>query len=785
MQWNEPDLKLTKTARNVTKNALAASAVNDANDVIDYTLTIENSGNRAAENVVIWDRYPQRLGCPATVTATLGGVLTRTCEDGYVKVTIPAIAAKAGGVNGSVTLGYSMTLPADAAPAEQFTNTGYVTRFESTTNQPSASRFTYIPEGSPGPGTPNTEPIQGVANVVIAVSPATVVKTHTTAVTEAGNTAAQATIGERIDYTVQVTVPAETTVPQGAVLKDALPPGLVLDTAVTPAVSSTYADWSGIPVSGWTPAVSTTGSGTVTLTLPTALPNPSTSAQTFTMTYAAKVANTSAASAGGTLTNTATLDYTLVTGQAIHGEGQTSVAVVEPDIGLTMTSGATVVAGSTVAVDITVTNAAGQSVAHDTVVTIAIPTGLECPDTVPTLNGIAGSCSGGLLTWNLGDLAPGASHAATVQLKVPDPLVIGASYQIAGKAITTSMPGTVAGEREQGQTNPTRYAESLTRTPGTPQLDVTKSVDAALATIGQEVTYTIPAVVPAGAVIHDLTVFDELTSGLEVTGTPTGSCAPGGVTGSISVSADRRRVMWFLDEAAYRGDTSTPLICTLTIVATVTNSTAATHGATLTNRAYVAGSATDGYTGGNAPEMPADGGMAAAAAALGPNDSATVDLGIREPKLGLVKAHSDADGRLQAGETVNYTLTVTNTDTPAAATAYDVVVVDTLPTTLEPTVVAGQVAGTINGVAAQGAWDETPRTITWTIPSIASQGNAVIAYPLQGVTGIDYNQPIRNTATVTASSLSGAVAGERTSGAGVTNAARYTATDDVTLGPAM
>ena len=131
--------------------------------------------------------------------------------------------------------------------------------------------------------------------------------------------------------------------------------------------------------------------------------------------------------------------------------------------------------------------------------------------------------------------------------------------------------------------------------------------------------------------------------------------------------------------------------------------------------------------------------------------SAAVNTTVVEPNLSVTKADDDADGVVDPGQAVDYTITATNTAASRVSTAHDIVIVDTIPSNLTPQL----------PIADGGTWDSGTRTITWTVASIAPGASvartytAVVDDPLVGST------VLTNTAVVTGSSMSGSDPGER------------------------
>ncbi len=125
-------------------------------------------------------------------------------------------------------LTYDVTIPNTVAPGETLTNTAAVTRYTSATNDVGAPVFTYVPANptvnDPTAGAPNAPPAEDPSDVH---TPSSLQKTRTTSVLgQPGNDVGQAAIGERVDYTVALTLPRNTTIGGSATVTDPIPAGL-------------------------------------------------------------------------------------------------------------------------------------------------------------------------------------------------------------------------------------------------------------------------------------------------------------------------------------------------------------------------------------------------------------------------------------------------------------------------------------------------------------------------------------------------------------------------------
>ena len=95
---------------------------------------------------------------------------------------------------------------------------------------------------------------------------------------------------------------------------------------------------------------------------------------------------------------------------------------------------------------------------------------------------------------------------------------------------------------------------------------------------------------------------------------------------------------------------------------------------------------------------------------------ASVETTIVEPNVAIAKDEDEADDRVEPGQTLTYTVSVTNPSGTRVSTAHDLAVVDNVPPGLTPVVPS---------ISDGGTWDVGTRTIRWTIPSVAPGAAAV------------------------------------------------------------
>ena len=157
---------------------------------------------------------------------------------------------------------------------------------------------------------------------------------------------------------------------------------------------------------------------------------------------------------------------------------------------------------------------------------------------------------------------------------------------------------------------------------------------------------------------------------------------------------------------------------------------------------------------------------------------------IVEPQVTVAKSESDTDDTVAPGELIDFTVTAGNA--AGASTAHDVIVADTLPTSMSPTDGAGVLLADGAAVPSGGVWNEAARTLTWTsitnpttLSAVAPGTTVPLAYQVLVATPIPAPTDFTNTVVAATSSLDEDADGER--GPGGTSPGRYTANDEVTL----
>ena len=210
-----PVIGLTKGVEEVVRGATAVNGPNgpdvdhvavEEGDEATYRVDLGNSGGQEAVELEVWDVLPAAYSCADVGTISDGG----SCESGgpgdHIVWVAPSLAAEA-----TKTLTYAVTVPAEVGPGRTLTNTAGVRQFQSESN--TGTDFTYTPAENIDRPTRRTKRARrrGPQRGLHCRGGRRQTRTTGT-VAEAGNNAAsQATIGERIAYTITATIPEGTT----------------------------------------------------------------------------------------------------------------------------------------------------------------------------------------------------------------------------------------------------------------------------------------------------------------------------------------------------------------------------------------------------------------------------------------------------------------------------------------------------------------------------------------------------------------------------------------------
>lgn len=775
-----PPVGLTKGVSGVNGSSPANPADTDHVQVAEgnavvFRIDATNNGSAADANDVpitgmqIWDVLPAGTGCAAVSAVSDAGTCTDPGDPSQPSFTgngsksaIVWNYASALAPAASHTFNYTVTIPAGTSVSAVLTDTAAVRSYTvdndlpgSTTYYPSGNIDTSVPAGS-------YDAPAATDNSDVFLPDVTVTKGVSSAINETGNVGAestpagstQATIGEQVTYTVSARVPAHSSV-FDASFTDALPSGLTL----TGATASFQPDAGSATTAAFPAGVSFSPVAPVTISFPASYDNNTATDQLFSMSIVATLSQSGTNSNGSVLTNTARFSsQTAASGGSALPDRTASatVTVVEPALTLSKTNngGVSVAGGQTVTYTVKPVNPASRPPLHDGWVRDCLPAGLTFasygspPAGVSTSSPVAGDGSNGcasgftVLAWNIGDLAGGGTLSLTYTATV-DPTVSGKTSLVNSAAVSgNSLAGTRTSPLDPGNPAGRQYSASATSSVSIAGATATKSVTPSSATIGDTVSYTASAVLPAGVNFYNLSLIDQVPNGIDETSiTQTGvSCTNADTTACSITSASALSqspgpssstlIGWYFGDAASAGQQRTVRV---TYTARVADRVTAQAGVALVNQLHV---------GWDTAARAAPTSAAATYNQTSPIVTATVT--VLEPNLGIGKSVSNSAP--QPGQSFGYTLTLSNTNTVSTSAAYNVTVTDTVPTgvLVDPASISG--GGSIAGQTAAGGG-----TISWSLTGpVARNTGATFTYTAQlapsaglGTTGL------ANTARIT------------------------------------
>lgn len=711
-----------------------------AGNQITYTMTVNNGGPSAADNVVLTDILPTGTTF-VSVTSSQG---TAANNAGTITANLGTIAA-----GGSATVTLVVSTLSSLADTATVSNTATVTSDYLDTNLANNTDTTttdvdrlvdiaITKTDSPDPvlvngqltytlSLVNNGPSNASGVVITDVIPATLSIVSATSgsgtVTTVGNTVtvtvgnlasagtATATIVVSVADATITTVANTATVTSTETDSNTANNTATTNTAVTPVADLRIAKTDSVDpaIAGGTMAYTLTvtndgpsGATNVVLTdvLPTGLTFASATASQGSVNHAAgtvtanlgNLANGAsatvtinvniAATATGTINNTATVTGTQTDDDTTNNsDTESTVLNSQVDLAVTKTDGLTnVISGNNLTYTIIVTNN-GLSQATNVSLTDALPANLTYSS--HTISQGTATITGQNFSAAIGTLAPGGTATITV------------TAAVSGTA-TGVITNTASVTATQTDTNTANNSATDTTT-ATPQIDlqITKSDTPDPVVAGNQLTYTILVTNAGPSTATGVTVTDVLASTLTfVSGTSTvGTVAnnAGTVTGTI-------------------GTLASGASATVTLVVAV----APTARGAISNTASVTGTETDSNTANNS-------------STTSTTANGNVDLSI---------AKADSTDPVVAGNTLTYTLTVTNN---GPSTATNVVVTDILPSAIT----------FASASASQGTVTNSSGTVTASVGTLAPGATATITIVTNVPTGIT-QQTISNTATVTA-----------------------------------
>lgn len=765
---SEPVLAVAKRIMSVngtltSGTAGVASKTVNGGDAVAYRVRTTNTGTTTAENMEVWDRLPGGITCAMVAVGTINSSGTCDGADNTIKWGPPTLLSVPVGT--PLDLTYTLNVPTTLQPTQPLTNTAGVRQYTTPIN--TGGNFTYTPLSNIDPSIldagANVPAVKATA--VITGAALTITKSHTTSLTPAsgGNTAQTATIGETIIYTVTATLPKGETVNALKLTDPSIP-----DVRQPYVAGSATATLNGValPTAGFTLDQST---GTPIVNVPASYTASTGANDVIVLTFQTTVAQTAANVFTGTLTNQARLTYTPPAGGGTSPVNSTAnnTTLVEPRLALSKTNDHPLAVKGDDLVNYTLSlSNTGTSPAYDTTLVDVLPSGVT-----PVDSGGAAIADGATVagaTWDLtartltfapsATILDGAAAASfTYRVRVNDPAVGGSALTNTVVANTTSLPGTVAGERTSGNdpagTATTRYRKTATNTLTVDKASVTKAASPGTATIGSPVTYTVNVTIPAQVELYDATVIDTLPDSIDfdahTSATCTSGCPPSLTTQNYTPVVNGNgttTVAWDLGDLA---SVATPRVVALVyhghVRATHRNGGAAVLGGqTSVNTAKVSSNTTDRV----GPFTP---GTIPAGAFDNTSADATATVAITEPAVTLDKRLAAGSGTLvngpvdvQVGQTLSYRLRVMNTGT---APLHDVTVNDLPDAELTGVTLAAGISTTAN----TDGWTAASPALQWLIPGPIAAGASVdLEYTasLVPVAGLSNGQQIDNTATL-------------------------------------
>lgn len=749
-------------------------------DVVDFTVAVTNEGVAENRNDVstvapdVWDVLPAGIACAHVSSISDAGVCTDPDDLGHptfaqretrsaVRWGRPDTVSIAHGA--TLALTYRVTYPTTVSPDTTYRNDAAVASYRAGTNLGGLSEH-YPADNVDTTVVPEDEDAPEAADSHTLLTPSSrVTKTNETEIDDAGQGTSgslnYAVVGETVTYTVEATLPANTTVYAG-LLTDTAPSGVRVDSVAFSHRAAPTDAWGPLP------AGFTATSPTARITFPAELAI-GTADDQVRMVVTATVLDADANVHGRRARNTARLTSTTAAGApATNRAAISDVYVAEPSPApLKGADDTTPTAGQEVTYTVTARNVAPgatsqlRPVLHDAVLVDCVPDGLAVQPTPSVSSGTVTveapgtqGCAAGTtpLRWDVGDLAWRSPAAAAGAQPWPTlTYVVEVDPAAAGGQQYTNVASLSGSSRSGADPDERAYSGDVSRQVVVPGAALSKSVAEATEPVGGTSTYTLEVDLPQDVNFYEATVVDELPAGIDpatvawvssscaYTDGPAGACGVAAASDSALAPSGRRHGFFLGDVAA----DPRPRRVTVTYTAVVGVVAGNTAGTVLTNRANLAWNQTD------SAGTPA---VADTFDATSDADSASVT--VTEPSLTVDKTVDVAEPT--PGQTFTYTLRVTNASGANRSTAHDVDVVDTLPAGV-------QVVGTPGngGVAAGGS--PAGGTVTWTDLGPVAPGAAVtLTYTARLATPAPKTDQV-NTADITGyTSLAAADGGGRT-----------------------
>lgn len=490
--------------------------------------------------------------------------------------------------------------------------------------------------------------------------------------------ATEARIGEEVVYAI--TIPAANALRSNVVVTDSLPAALVYDSA--------SAVVGGSPV---TVTDNSTAPGQVSLTI-AEIP----AGQEAVITLVAHVANSSATNAGNTFNNTAAYSYDGYSGAALVSAPAATLTIVEPLVNVAKSVSPTdpAVAGDILTYTVTMAADSGAnfSEAFDLILSDSLTLGLAYVPGTASLSGVPvepaiagdGVSSPQTLTWSGIDIPEGTTVTAVYDVRVQNTVTPGQVLANVATARWTSLSGSSANERD-GSGGINDYVSSDSTNVGAPDLtNLTKSrlsdtfnTSSNDLRVGDRVQFELRVGLQEGT-HNDLVLTDTLPAGLAFEVVV--SAVFFGASGSATPVVNGQTLTWDFGTQINPadGDASNDFI-------------ALVYEARILNNDALAQTPTQQPLFNNAALNYTIGGVAA------PTKTASSQVTVLQPELSVSKSvDAGGDGQVTAGESVAYTVDITNS---GDAPAYDALLEDTLPLGMRDNGVTTQSISLLSGAS--------------------------------------------------------------------------------------
>lgn len=721
-----------------------------AGDTVRHVVTLHNSGREPATNVVVSDLIPSEMSVPASglklcvkdgngnplvVSGTTGFFAGDGDNPGTITLSDPIPA------DGIVRISYVVSFDDDATPGAKQTETATIDNFSIP-----GRTANFAPLVSPADRSdPDTVEMGNLSMDKTLLS-------SSSTLTDGNDLA----VGERGTYQVEVTL-AEGTYHQ-AYLQDDMQPGRMKVVSVDSiTLGANIEDLDGnTPTPGGDAGVLTVSDNQVWAYFGHLVNKGTDGAldadDKITMVYTVEIVNDATIQQGNTIENYASYHWsTGPAGQAPSGEllidDRVRHVIHEPTLDITKTSSsATIEAGADIDYTITVTAQSGDDAtdAPDVVVTDTLPASLDYKagtwQSVPPAQSI--TVVGKTLTATYDKLAMGDSavitYTATANANLTVPSNTTNAAKVTWESLETDDDALTTNQRNgsDGPGGLNDYVTSDDITLSSPGGTIGKDIastskahtDGRALAVGETATYSLDVTLPAGSYATGFTVTDDIPAGHAFVGGTlavdtsafNGSLGAHTLTADPGVSGGDLSIVFDATTVTADSDPNNNTV-TITYDAIVLDEAAVEDGTTLTNQAQLT--------------IPGD----------DPVDSPQVTVNVVEPQLTIAKESDVID--VDPGDTVTYTVKVTNTGT---ATAFNTRIVDDVPADFDQ--------DTIEAVSAECGLTASidAGVITYTggvVP--APGGECSVSYRATILASYDGSAEITNTATTTYTSIPG------------------------------